>query len=222
MRLALADALALAFPVECAGCGVLDVALCDACRAELHPDVLRRELPGGLTVCSGLVFDDAPARVIRALKEEGRTGLARALAPALAEAVRSSHCPAGTAIVPIPTSNAAMRRRGYRVVDLVARRAGLRPIPKLRVARASGDQRALGRADRRRNVEGTFAAVDAEGWVVLLIDDVVTTGATLTEAARMLRAAGAIVVGAATVAATPRRGRVQSSSGIATVGGQGD
>jgi predicted amidophosphoribosyltransferase len=147
------------------------------------------------------------ARVLRALKEDGRTGLARALAPALAAAVAALDAP-GAVVVPVPSSRAALRRRGYRVAELLARRAELAPVRALRSVRTVADQRGLGRAQRRENVAGSLRAVRGNvltGRDVVIVDDVVTTGATLAEAARALRAAGARVVGAATVAATPRR-----------------
>jgi ComF family protein len=202
VREALEDALALAFPVECAGCDAPDEALCADCRAALAPVPASRAVTGGIRVVSSLPFDGVPARVIRALKEDGRTSLARALAPALAAAVHRLD-PAAV-LVPMPTSRAAMRRRGYRVVDLVARRGGLRPEPLLRAERATADQRGLGRDERRRNVDGSMRATDAAGRRVVVIDDVVTTGASLAEAVRALRHAGAEVLGAATIAATAR------------------
>ena len=208
-RGALADALALVLPVVCAGCDEPDIALCEACGIRLRPRVTRSPL--GTSVWSGLAFEGVPARVVRALKEDGRTGLARDLAPALRAAVEAALAAGGSSrgpvvLVPIPTSRAAYRRRGYRVVELVARRARL-PVARLLVTfRATADQRALGRAGRRSNVAGSLRARDAQGRTVVVIDDVVTTGATLEEAVRALRAGGAEVLGAATIAATPRRG----------------
>lgn len=209
VRRALADALALLLPVDCAGCGAADVALCEACAAALTPVVERRSA-GGTDVWAGLPFDGVCARVIRTLKGDGRTGLARALAPALRSAVEAAGPYDAVAVV--PTSRAAFRRRGYRVGDLLARRAGLRGGPLLRVVRATADQRGLARDARRRNVAGSLRAVEVAGLRVLIVDDVVTTGATLAEAARALREAGATVVGAAVVAATPSR-RAHSASG---------
>jgi predicted amidophosphoribosyltransferase len=217
VRDALADALALVLPVRCAGCDEPDVSLCETCGDALRPGVVRTRLD--VPVCSGLPFEDVTARVVRALKEEGRTGLARALAPALRAAVDAALGSAGGSrslsagevsgrdvlLVPVPTSRAAYRRRGYRVVELVARRAGLRCTPLLSVARATADQRGLGREARGRNVAGSLRARDAAGLRVIVLDDVVTTGATLAEAVRALRAGGAHVVGAATIAATARR-----------------
>jgi ComF family protein len=213
IRRALADALALVLPVDCAGCGEPDVALCDDCSARLAPAVAHRTLDSGETVYSGLRFEAEPARVIRALKADGRTGLARDLAPALAAAVSAAASATPEridAVVPIPTSRAAMRRRGYRVVELVARRARLPTRRLLAAAHPVADQRGLGREDRRANVAGTMRAREAAGLRVLVVDDVLTTGATLDEAVRALRAGGAEVAGCAVIAATPRRGAAPS------------
>lgn len=217
VRGAFADALALVLPVSCAGCDEPDVPLCETCRLELHPHTIRTD-SAGTPVWSGLPFDGVTARVVRALKEDGRTGLARDLAPALRAAVDAARSGAeasagvdgdGVVVVPVPTSPAAFRRRGYRVVELVARRAGLLPARLLRLTRTTADQRDLDRAARERNVAHALRARGAEGRHVIVVDDVVTTGATLAEAVRALRAGGATVIGAATVAATPRQ-RTQS------------
>ena len=163
------------------------------------------EAPGGVVaVWSGLAFEGVAARVLRAIKEDGRTGLAEALAPALTAAL--VHAGAEDAVcVPLPTSRQAYRRRGYRVPDLLVRRIGRRPSRLLRYARRTGDQRGLDRDARARNVAQSLVATGGAGRQVVVVDDVVTTGASLAEAVRALRAEGADVVAAITVAATPRR-----------------
>lgn len=214
-RAAADAALALVLPVWCVGCDEPDVTLCGACRASLAPAVTRRTV-GEMTVWSGLVFTDVPARVLRACKEDGRGALVRALAPALAAAATAALAEAEgiVRVVPVPTSPAAMRRRGYRIVDQLAARAGLDPRSALRPSGGAGDQRGLGRDERARNIAGTMRARGVAGRAVLLVDDVVTSGATLAEAARAVRAAGATVVGAATVASTPLRTRIGGRPGF--------
>lgn len=219
VREALAQALALVLPVVCAGCGEPDVSLCEVCADALRPAPHRQALlpdgpAGGFPVWSGLRFEGVASRVLRALKEEGRTGLARDLAPALAAAVAASAHPTAL-LVPIPTSRAAFRRRGYRVVDLVAARAGLRVAPLLVQTRRTADQRGLDQERRRENVAGSLRARDVAARRVIVLDDVVTTGATLGEAVRALSHGGAEVVGAATIAATPLRRGPKAGTGVA-------
>jgi len=199
-------ALALLLPVWCAGCDAPDVVLCGRCRDVLIPRVRRRPLAAGLAVCSALPFEGVPARILRALKEDGRTALARPLGFALAAAVAAA-LPSGAgdiAVVPIPSSRRAFRRRGYDVTRLLVRRGGLQPFGALTTSGSALDQRGLGRAARADNVAGTMHARGVEGAEVIVVDDVVTTGATLREAVRALTAGGARVLGAATAAATAR------------------
>lgn len=201
---ALHEALTFWLPIACAGCGALDVGLCSGCRGALAAAPHRRRTADGLLVTSAMEFSGVRARVLRALKEEGRTSLARALAPALAFVLADTVGP-DTVVATVPSSRAAYRRRGYRPVDLLVRRGGCSPVPLLRTARAPRDQRGLGREARRANVGGVFVSRPVRGRRVVVVDDVVTTGATLDDAARALRAAGAGEVVAATLAHTPLR-----------------
>ncbi|MEJ1156456.1 ComF family protein [Microbacterium marmarense] len=208
VRPALAQALTLVMPVECGGCGAADVNLCERCVDELRPHPSRRALAGvdgDVPLWSGLRFEGVAARVIRAVKEDGRTSLISSLTPALNAAVAKVSPPADTVVVPLPTSRAAYRRRGYRVPDRLAARTTLPVARLLRTARRTADQRGLTIMQRRENVSLSMRSMDAAGRRVIVLDDVVTTGATLQEAIRALRSAGAIVLGAVTVAATPRQ-----------------
>jgi predicted amidophosphoribosyltransferase len=158
-----------------------------------------------------------------AWKDHGRHDLHRQLAPALAAAVRlaaaSSPAAAPLLLVPAPSARGAVRRRGEDVVARLTRaaaagcrRAGtpVRVGVVLRQARHVRDQAGLDAAARAANLSGALALRSGAsallaGRSCLLVDDVVTTGATLAEASRVLTGAGALVVGGAAVAATPRR-----------------
>ncbi len=133
--------------------------------------------------------------------------LGELLADVLREAVPSP--PVATVdLVPIPSDAAMQRRRGYdhgyALARHAARSSGMRAVRCLGRCAQVSDQVGLGAAQRRSVQAGTMVAARGQRMVVL-VDDVVTTGATLTEAVRALRMAGHHVVAAATVAVTGRR-----------------
>ena len=221
VRCALIAAAALALPERCAGCLRDGPLVCGECLRALAPAPVRVVVADGpgdeLDVWAGVPFTGAAASVLRTMKRDARPRLARYLAPALAAALVEvaravSADPGSLVAVPIPSSRKSLQTRGFRVVDVVARRAGVEPRSLLAIRRAAADQRGLGRAERLENLRGGMRARRANGLRVVIVDDVVTTGATLLEAARALRAGGAIVVGAATIAATPLRGRTGDAS----------
>lgn len=140
--------------------------------------------------------------------------LASRLAAAVEVLLQSAGSPANAVVlVPVPSAPAAVRDRGFDATWALAKRAARmlqRQMPVrsgrlLRQARPMRDQAGLNADQRATNLQGAFrAATVVPGQLVIVVDDVVTTGSSLTEATRALREGGHRVVGAATVAATRR------------------
>lgn len=204
--------------------------VCDACVARFarpRPRCTRCALPvpEGVTCCGACLREPPPldschaavdygwpwAGAIGAFKFEGETGWAAPLAlllrhaPWVATAIESADW-----LVPMPLSRERLAERGYNQSALLARRLDARRTRTdlLLRTRDTAPQLALGRAERRRNVRGAFAAeplraAQLRGRRVLLVDDVMTSGASLHAAAQALREAGVAAVGALVVARTP-------------------
>ncbi|GAA2080374.1 ComF family protein [Pseudolysinimonas kribbensis] len=213
LRAALLDAAALLLPVVCAGCGADDRALCGACIAALAPVPRRRVLADGTAVLAGLGYEGIAREVIVAMKSD-RPGLAGRLAPALIAAVAAARAEAvegGAAdgvleLCAVPSTRRARRRRGYDPVRRTLAAAGFRVAPVFRAARPHPAQKTLSATARGSHLAGVFVARGPlDGRRFLLVDDVVTTGATLMAAADALREAGAQVLAYAAIASTPRR-----------------
>jgi predicted amidophosphoribosyltransferase len=153
-------------------------------------------------------------------KERGVVALGRPLGEGLARAAAAAAVehPGPLVVVPVPSAASSVRRRGDDVVWLLARRVagrlrsqgrnvtGVRALRQLHPVADSAGLSAVARAQNLRGALGIRAAAVrvVAGAAVILVDDLVTTGATLAEAAAVLDAAGARVLGAAAVAATAR------------------
>ncbi len=224
LREAGAALLDLALPARCAGCHRPAATWCEACRTEFErltssPTLVvpQRAPPALPPVVAAGPYEAVVREAVVAFKDDGRRDLAPVLAGALATAVRPFVGALGpVALVCVPSSRAARRRRGDAPVELLARTSARLVVPPLevlpgpRVVRPVTDQAGLGRSQRASNLAGAHrvprrSAERLAGRPVLLVDDVVTTGATLAEAARALAAAGVTVRGAAVVAAAQLR-----------------
>lgn len=213
----LALLLDLLYPVRCGGCGAAGKGLwCESCDARaqrlLPHDRMRRVALTApwesveFAVASAALFAAPLREAIHALKYDGTPGMSEPLARLMGEALQPGDH-ACDAIVPVPLHPARQRERGYNQSELLARQlGGLLGAPLdgrvLRRARHTHYQAQLGAAERRLNVQGAFVAVAerARGKRILLVDDVLTTGATLGECAMALIGAGATYVSAITLA----------------------
>lgn len=198
-----ADCAPQALAHRCEGCGLRLAAAglrCGACLA--HP------LP--FDACRCAVDYAAPwDRLLIAFKYHGRVELAAALAGRLHLAVADE--PPVDLVLPMPLAPERLAERGYNQAWELARRVAAalqRPADALALERplARTPQAGLGRAERRRNLQGAFRVARpacVAGRRVALVDDVLTTGATAAEAAQALRAAGAAEVRVWALARTP-------------------
>ena len=148
-------------------------------------------------------YDGALRAIVHALKYDGRRSLARPLARLMRE--RGAEMLDGAdAVVPVPLHPSRRRHRGFNQAGDLARHLGLPVSPALRRVRATATQTSLPAGQRHRNMRAAFAATrhaaNLAGAVVVLVDDVSTTGATLDACARALKEAGVKEVRALTAA----------------------
>ncbi|MFJ8312408.1 MULTISPECIES: ComF family protein [unclassified Streptomyces] len=203
----------LVLPTACGGCGRPRTALCERCRAALLGAPARRVRPApepaGLPVVyAAAPYEDAVRAVLLGHKERGALGLAGVLGQALAGAVRAAGGPGGPGpllLVPMPSSRRAVRARGHDAARRMAlaaagelRRTGTdaRVAAVLRQRRAVVDQAGLSAPQRLANLSGALVVAGGgerllRGGRVVLVDDLMTTGASLVEAARAIRTAQA-------------------------------
>lgn len=187
----------------CPGCDAPGWGVCRECHGQLAGPV--RAVAGILPVgvLAACPYRPILEHVIPRYKDDGALHLDRLLGQLLARAVSATRPGRDAILVPVPSRPAAVRERGFdharRVASVAARACGLAWAPVLSRAAGGGHQRPLGRAARSTNQRGAMRARAVEV-PVLIVDDVVTTGASLREAYRALTQAGVRVLGAAVVA----------------------
>lgn len=204
--------LDLVLPTACGGCGRHGGLLCATCRGQLRPasddeDLFITSLPGivigeALTLgMAAFLYEGPVQRALHRLKYIGASRLAPVLAdatlPTLDRLLRLSG-PAPLLAVPVHAER--LRSRGYNQAALIADRlATRRRLPRTDVlvrVRQTGKQHRLDRAARLRNLREAFAMRPgiAVPPVVIVVDDILTTSATLEACAGALRAAGSAEV----------------------------
>ncbi len=230
------DCLARIHPVRgkvCSVCGerVLSVYAVGDADGWLRCPVCRRiDRPFGRAVAYGS-YDGGLRELVHLLKYNGVRPAAAVLGRMLAEAMAAlepAFVQATIAVIPVPLYKARRRQRGFNQAELIAAAAlklypgqgGLQLVPDLlRRTRDTHSQIGLTSHQRRENMRGAFAvarATEVNGREVLLVDDVYTTGTTVSECARVLRRAGAVQVWVATVARTLKWASKDAESGMAS------
>jgi len=205
--------LDLILPVRCVVCDAAGEQLCEACRGALPrldpplcdrcgaptawPVARCRECSGRrlafISARAAVAYDDRVRRLVRSWKERGLRTLAVVAAESVADALPPPQRAA--ALTFVPADRARGLERGHHPAERLARELGERwSLPVLRLlarTRPVQRQRGLSLADRRRNVAGAFAPAQEAPPRLVLIDDVYTSGSTVSAAASALRKAGA-------------------------------
>jgi ComF family protein len=210
--------LDLLLPPRCPGCGSEGEVLCEACRRPLlrrleepagAPLGMPVSMPAGLVQVEWCATYSGPVReAIHALKYGGERRLVEPLGRALADRWARAGA-GGELVIWVPVHPTRRRERGFDQAEELARdmarRLGLPVRPSLERRRRTAAQHALSQAERADNIGGVFVArsearAELEGTWVILVDDVLTTGATLAGCASALLEAGVAAVAGLTVA----------------------
>ena len=209
--------LDLVLPLECGGCGAPSTRWCEACARGLQvrpdePHLIAPRVHPGVPVFSLGRYAGARRNAIVAVKEHGRTDLIRPLGAALNAGLRRlltwGVLDTPLTVVPAPTRRLAARRRGGDPVTRMALAAtagnrDVQVVAALRMKALVRDSVGLSSTARQKNVAGRVRLRrSTEGLVgdVLVVDDIVTTGATAAESVRTLQTSGACVVAVLTLA----------------------
>jgi len=185
------------FPTACAVCEIPPSPLCDACAPSF---AVARSWLEGTPVWYATEYGAPISRIMKAYKDQNRTALTTYLAPGLKQAVAEAALVLGECWICFPPRNRAnFQKRGFDPVARLitgAEKSVPRQLPSsiLRFHRQVRDQRRLNKPGRESNISGSMKAIPGSKRV-LLVDDVMTTGSTLKECTRALRAAGYEVAG---------------------------
>lgn len=227
----LSSVLELFLPEHCVICGATGASssLCSVCRRAVGLELTRPATVAGLRplpfpVVAAGEYGGSVARTVLGFKEQMRTDLVDVLGDALVRSIleflRESGVEEPLVLVPVPSSLRSVGRRGFSPAELLAQDAaaklerrhrlvvsdGLERPARVQIIRAQKKSSAF---ERQHQIQGSMRCArntNFEGLSCLLVDDVVTTGASLGEAERVLSQAGARCKGAVTVAWVRRQG----------------
>lgn len=215
MRKSLYPFLDLIYPNRCPGCHKPAVSICESCKIFWEkPPIsikLNKNSVSVLSVFSVAQYRNEVRAVLLAYKEDGEREAGKVLTEALLQARRGIINHSVCTFVPIPSNPKSVRRRGRDfMLDLcnqVAIQSGDKVLSIMKVKRDVQDQSKLNERERSQNLVGAFDCTPKNlkllvKFPIILVDDLLTTGATLREAQRALRQRGVIPIGAITAAHT--------------------
>jgi len=194
----------LLFPTRCYGCHAIGLSICSNCRLEWHPHFYTTHVQE-IKVHSAIIYTPTASRIILAAKENGLKGADRLIVDAIVHVLDKANFDSfNVRLVPIPSSSPNRRRRGRSFIPEICQQisaiTSIPVIPVLTINRRVQDQSSLSAKARLTNMRGAFSlrTNTYPRGDLILIDDVVTTGATVSEAARALNSQGFRVLASVT------------------------
>ena len=195
----------LIFPVRCLGCGALGLEICSQCRKFWQPRIYRSHShrKPHFPIYSSIPYSPIAGKVLLAAKEYGIQRADELMVGALSHSLSLCLQEQGIGfLVPIPSRKSVARLRGRQFINGLAREIGSgAQVPTYEIlthTRAVKDQSKLDAKERLENLDGALTSMRYRSGKAIIVDDLVTTGVTLQEAARALRAAGIEVSAAIT------------------------
>lgn len=199
----------LLFPSRCLGCRQLGIGICSACRASWHPHIYRTSIATkgfSFPVYSAVAYSPVAQKVLLGAKEGALHDADKLILQALSHSLAYFYSEVGIAdLVPIPSRKINTRKRGRDFILEQTTAASQSPYVEVRAilshSRKVKDQTTLNSRSREINLSQSMKCAnreDSSDIPVILIDDLVTSGATLREAGRALHGAGYTVIGAVT------------------------
>lgn len=193
----------LLFPVHCFGCGVLGIEICSVCRRYWNPHFYIQNIEG-MQIYSAIRYSPIAKAVVINAKENSIKIADELIINALHICLKRlpTSVLRRAILIPVPGSRRAIRKRGrdfiLEITNELSLRSGIPVVTGMKIKRNLLDQSRLSAVDRKRNIHGNFAFSYAAGFSeikgeLILVDDLVTTGATLLEARRALQEQGLVV-----------------------------
>ena len=189
----------LLFPIHCFGCKAFGIEICSKCRKYWNPHFYFQNIDG-LTVYSSIKYSPVARSILLGAKENSLKIADELIVSALLNCLHRlpTQVLRNAVLMPVPGSKRAIRKRGrdfiFELTNELSRRSGVPAIPGIKINRRLLDQSGLNASDRKRNIHGAFEidGISPKSFKgeILLVDDLVTTGATLLEAKRALNSGG--------------------------------